>query len=77
MVHKDFSNMAVNHCGTRWALWHIAYFYFKTLFFIMVYKDFTNMAVDHFGHLPFVWRFKDRYLMMADNWFVTQNLAKY
>ena len=40
----------------------------------MVYKDFSNMAVDHFGHLPFVWRFKDRYLMMAGNWFVTLNM---
>ena len=38
---------------------------------IMVYKDFSNMAVDHFGHLPFVWKFKDRYLMMAGYWFVT------
>ena len=37
----------------------------------MVYKDFLNMSVDHFGFLPFVWKFKDKYLMMAGNWFMT------
>ena len=34
----------------------------------MVYKDFSNMAVHHFGDLPFVWKFKDRYLRMVSYW---------
>ena len=37
----------------------------------MVYKDFSNMAVHHFGDLPFVWKFKDRYLRMVSYWFRT------